>query len=124
MKSSKDTGERKPWLTVRISDCNVKAFSAGGPGGQNVNKRHMAVRITHEPSGAVGESRDERSQLQNKKLAFRRMVNDPKFALWVRMQSGYEAKAQAWVSKMMDEKYIKTEVHDEKGRWVDMVEES
>lgn len=51
------------------------------------------------------------------------MVNDPKFALWVRMQSGYEAKAQAWVSKMMDEKYIKTEVHDEKGRWVDMVEE-
>ena len=52
------------------------------------------------------------------------MANDPKFALWVRMQSGYEAKAQAWVSKMMDEKYIKTEVHDEKGRWVDMVEES
>ena len=59
-----------------------------------------------------------------KKLAFRRMVNDPKFALWVRRKSGYEAKAQAWVSKMMDEKYIKTEVHDEKGLWVDMVEES
>jgi len=116
--------DNKPWLTVTLKDCRVDTFRAGGKGGQNQNKRDTGVRIIHEPSGAVGEARDERSQLQNKKLAFRRMVNDPKFALWVRMQSGYEAKAQAWVSKMMDEKYIKTEVHDEKGRWVDMVEES
>ena len=122
MKSLEGMG--KPWLSVSIKDCRVDTFRAGGPGGQRQNKVSSGVRIVHEPSGAVGESRDERSQLQNKKLAFRRMANDPKFALWVRMQSGYEAKAQAWVSKMMDEKYIKTEVHDEKGRWVDMVEES
>ena len=122
MKSLEGMG--KPWLSVSIKDCRVDTFRAGGPGGQRQNKVSSGVRIIHEPSGAVGEARDERSQLQNKKLAFRRMVNDPKFALWVRMQSGYEAKAQAWVSKMMDEKYIKTEVHDEKGRWVDMVEES
>ena len=122
MKSLEGMG--KPWLSVSIKDCRVDTFRAGGPGGQRQNKRDTGVRIVHEPSGAVGESRDERSQLQNKKLAFRRMVNDPKFALWVRRKSGYEAKAQAWVSKMMDEKYIKTEVHDEKGRWVDMVEES
>ena len=122
MKSLEGMG--KPWLSVSIKDCRVDTFRAGGPGGQRQNKVSSGVRIVHEPSGAVGEARDERSQLQNKKLAFRRMVNDPKFALWVRMQSGYEAKAQAWVSKMMDEKYIKTEVHDEKGRWVDMVEES
>ena len=122
MKSLEGMG--KPWLSVSIKDCRVDTFRAGGPGGQRQNKVSSGVRIIHEPSGAVGEARDERSQLQNKKLAFRRMANDPKFALWVRMQSGYEAKAQAWVSKMMDEKYIKTEVHDEKGRWVDMVEES
>lgn len=122
MKSLEGMG--KPWLSVSIKDCRVDTFRAGGPGGQRQNKVSSGVRIVHEPSGAVGESRDERSQLQNKKLAFRRMVNDPKFALWVRRKSGYEAKAQAWVSKMMDEKYIKTEVHDEKGRWVDMVEES
>lgn len=122
MKSLEGMG--KPWLSVSIKDCRVDTFRAGGPGGQRQNKVSSGVRIVHEPSGAVGEARDERSQLQNKKLAFRRMVNDPKFALWVRRKSGYEAKAQAWVSKMMDEKYIKTEVHDEKGRWVDMVEES
>ena len=122
MKSLEGMG--KPWLSVSIKDCRVDTFRAGGPGGQRQNKVSSGVRIVHEPSGAVGQSRDERSQLQNKKLAFRRMVNDPKFALWVRRKSGYEAKAQAWVSKMMDEKYIKTEVHDEKGRWVDMVEES
>lgn len=122
MKSLEGMG--KPWLSVSIKDCRVDTFRAGGPGGQRQNKVSSGVRIVHEPSGAVGEARDERSQLQNKKLAFRRMVNDPKFMLWVRRKSGYEAKAQAWVSKMMDEKYIKTEVHDEKGRWVDMVEES
>ena len=122
MKSLEGMG--KPWLSVSIKDCRVDTFRAGGPGGQRQNKVSSGVRITHEPSGAVGEARDERSQLQNKKLAFRRMVNDPKFALWIRRKSGYEAKAQEWVSKMMDEKYIKTEVHDEKGRWVDMVEES
>ena len=122
MKSLEGMG--KPWLSVSIKDCRVDTFRAGGPGGQRQNKVSSGVRIVHEPSGAVGQSRDERSQLQNKKLAFRRMVNDPKFALWVRRNSGYEAKSQAWVSRMMDEKYIKTEVHDEKGRWVDMVEES
>ena len=79
--------DNKPWLTVTLKDCRVETFRAGGKGGQNQNKRDTGVRVAHEPSGAVGEARDERSQLQNKKLAFRRMVNDPKFALWVRMQS-------------------------------------
>ena len=71
MKSLEGMG--KPWLSVSIKDCRVDTFRAGGPGGQRQNKVSSGVRIVHEPSGAVGESRDERSQLQNKKLAFRRM---------------------------------------------------
>lgn len=106
----------KPWLTVRLKDCRVDTFRSGGKGGQNQNKRDTGVRIVHEPSGAVGESREERSQLQNKKAAFRRMVDDPKFMAWVRMQGGRQAKIEAEVDRLMQDRYIRTEVK-ENGKW-------
>jgi protein subunit release factor B len=56
-------------LSVTLKDCEVQTFRAGGKGGQNQNKRDTGVRIIHHPSGARGEARDERSQLQNKRLA-------------------------------------------------------
>jgi protein subunit release factor B len=66
-------------LSVTIHDCEVQTFRSGGKGGQNQNKRDTGVRVIHHPSGARGESREERSQLQNKKLAFRRMVDSKPF---------------------------------------------
>lgn len=79
--------ERKDIIvTVRISDCKVEAFPAGGPGGQHQNKSSTAVRVTHPPSGAVGISREHRSQLQNKEAAFRRMAESPKFRVWAMKQ--------------------------------------
>lgn len=71
-------------FSVTLADCTVQTFRAGGPGGQHQNKRETGVRIIHNESGAVGESREERSQLQNKKRAWRRMVDHPKFRFWVR----------------------------------------
>lgn len=68
-------------LSVTIHDCDVQHFRSGGKGGQNQNKRDTGTRIIHQPSGARGEARDERSQLQNKKLAFRRMAESPAFQL-------------------------------------------
>ena len=68
-------------LSVTIHDCEVQHFRSGGKGGQNQNKRDTGTRIIHHPSGARGEARDERSQLQNKKLAFRRMVESAAFQL-------------------------------------------
>ena len=43
------------------------------------NTTDSGVRITHIESGAVGESREERSQSQNKKKAFERLVKSDTF---------------------------------------------
>lgn len=83
-KSKQKMPEKKELLfTVTLQDCDIDTFSAGGPGGQHQNTSNTAVRITHRESGASGEARDNRSQLQNKKAAFKRMVESQKFKIWV-----------------------------------------
>lgn len=44
--------------------------------------------MIHHPSGARGESREERSQLQNKKTAFLRMLETKQFKLWLALETG------------------------------------
>ena len=73
-------------FSVTLDDCRVDTFRSGGKGGQHQNKTESGVRVTHSPSGAVGESREERSQLQNKRAAFKRMVDSPKFRWWVQLR--------------------------------------
>lgn len=70
---------RERILSVTLADCDVQTKRGSGKGGQNRNKRDTAVRIVHRASGAVGESQEQRSQLQNKRAAFRRMAESPKF---------------------------------------------
>lgn len=50
-------------------DLKVETFRSSGAGGQNVNRRETAVRITHLPTGLVASSQSERYQLVNKKNA-------------------------------------------------------
>lgn len=72
-----------PVLSITINDCTVQTFRSGGKGGQNQNKRDTGVRVIHPPSGAVGESREFRTQLENKRSAFKRMANHPKMTFWI-----------------------------------------
>lgn len=107
-------------FSVTLDDCRVDTFRSGGKGGQNQNKRDTGVRVVHEPSGAVGESREERSQLQNKKSAFKKMVNTNHFRLWVdqkrrELESGKTDEAR--VAEMMSPQFLKVEVKDSEGRW-------
>lgn len=112
---------RELLFSVTLADCETQTFRAGGSGGQNQNKRDTGVRIIHHPSGARGESREERSQLQNKKAAFRRMAESALFRAWVARQSHeykqIEARAAKWAEEQVnDPEMLKVEVF-EKGKW-------
>jgi protein subunit release factor B len=108
-------------FSVTLADCEVQTFRAGGNGGQNQNKRDTGVRIIHHPSGARGESREERSQLQNKKAAFRRMAEHPLFRAWVGRQSHtykeIERRAAEWAEKQMDPSLLKVETFQGRKWW-------
>jgi hypothetical protein len=82
MAKTRPAGKRELVFSVTLKDCEVQHFRAGGPGGQKQNKTSSGSRVIHHPSGARGESREERSQPQNTRLAFIRMVNSQKFGIW------------------------------------------
>lgn len=56
-------------VELKPDDIKVEFFRSSGPGGQNVNKRETAVRITHTPTGIQVASQSERSQERNREVA-------------------------------------------------------
>lgn len=109
---------RELLFSVTIADCEVQTFRSGGKGGQNQNKRDTGVRIIHHPSGARGESREERSQLQNKRTAFRRMAETPAFRYWVSVQTGRVQSDEEYLADALRPENLRVEYRVD-GRWED-----
>lgn len=107
-------------FSITKDDLEIQTFCSGGKGGQNQNKRFTGVRIIHKESGAIGECREERDQLQNKKIALKRLSEHPKFKLWLNkvvFEIENKKSVDDVIDEMMDDKNIKTETVDENGRW-------
>lgn len=66
--------KRELIYSLTKKDFITKTFRAGGPGGQNQNKREAGVRIRHPVS-----SRTHRTQTQNRKEAFLRRIKSKEF---------------------------------------------
>jgi len=56
-------------INIPDGDIKIEYSRAGGPGGQNVNKRETAVRVVHIPSNLSASASVERSQEQNRERA-------------------------------------------------------
>jgi len=56
-------------VEIKPDELKIDFFRSSGPGGQNVNKRETAVRVTHIPTGLQAASQAERSQDRNREIA-------------------------------------------------------
>lgn len=64
---------REKLASYTRKDFRVEVSTSGKNGGQNANRNKTAVRITHIETGLSAESREFKSQLQNKKSAFQKL---------------------------------------------------
>ena len=114
-------------FSITKKDFKVTTFKSGGPGGQHQNKTDSGVRIVHKESGAMGESREDRSQHRNKVIAFRRLTESAQFKTFV-AQKSQEAMSgisiEESVKESMKEENLKIEVKDENGIYKDIKNET
>ena len=112
---------RQKLFSVSIHDCRVDTFTVGGNGGGGKDTSNTGVRVKHEPSGAEGRATDTRSQLGNKRLAFRRMAESKQFQSWARLKAA-EMNGTPSIESQVDDAMkpenlkIETGIRDGNGR--------
>jgi protein subunit release factor A len=94
---------RELLFSLTKKDFDITYYSGTGAGGQHRNKAKNCVRIKHKETGIITTGQNERSLKQNKKNAFMRMVNHPKFQLYLKKRSAGEVLDKVELEKKVDE---------------------
>ena len=100
----------KPLLTLTKKDFVVTYYSGSGAGGQHRNKHQNCVRIHHAESSVTGIGTESKSRIQNKKIAFKRLTDNPKFKSWLKIKSIHEQEIQDIVKEAVKPENLKVEI--------------
>ena len=105
-------------FSITKKDFEVQTFRSGGKGGQNQNKVESGVRIIHRESGCVSEVREQRDQLQNKRIAFKKLTEQSQFKSWFKIEAAKRIlggekmrKINQEIDEMMADKNLKIEYY-------------
>ena len=109
-------------FSVTANDCEFSYTRGTGPGGQKRNKTSSAVHCFHPASGARSYSDITRSQHDNKRDAFVKMINTPEFKKWHKLEIMRRMGTLADIEQTVErELQINTKVEGRlNGKWVDI----
>lgn len=108
-------------LQVGPKDFTLRWYSGSGAGGQHRNKHANCCEIKHKASGATGRGTESKERQTNRRVAFRRLHESPKFQAWLRIamaeacgQPTAQERADRVMARTQD---FKTEAPDGRGGW-------
>lgn len=108
-------------FSVTAADCEWSYTRGTGNGGQKKNKTSSAVHCSHRASGAHGYSEASRSQLDNRRVAFRKMTESPEFQRWLNIETMRRNGQMADIERRVEEdlRKVKTEIRVD-GKWTEV----